>query len=83
MSKAFDEADIVQFCVRELAAILDLPPERIATNVRLARLGLDSAMSVRLMLGLEEYLGIELAPEEFFQLASVEAIARHLARPAP
>jgi acyl carrier protein len=73
------EADIRRWCTREVAQILEIAPEQIDPGVTFARLGLDSANSVQLIMSLEEHLGIELDPEMVFDYPTIAALARQLA----
>ena len=59
--------------------MLDVPVERIEPNAKFARLGLDSAMLVYLLAGLEEWLGIEINPDVGFEYPTINELARHLA----
>jgi acyl carrier protein len=73
------EADIRRWCTAEVARILEIAPEQIDQDVKFARLGLDSANSVQLIMALEEHLGIELDPEMVFDYPTITALARRLA----
>jgi acyl carrier protein len=44
-----------------------------------ARLGLDSANSVFLIVELEDWLGLELTPDLLFEYPTIGELARHLA----
>jgi acyl carrier protein len=44
-----------------------------------ARLGLDSANSVFLIVELEDWLGLELTPDLLFEHPTIGELARHLA----
>lgn len=76
------EAAIRDRCVEYLAVTLGLSNEEIEPDVNFARLGLDSANSVYLIVELEEWLGIELTSEVIFEYPSIAELARHLARRA-
>jgi acyl carrier protein len=73
------EAEITAWCVAHLAAALRQPAEKIESQTKFARLGVDSAMAVYLVGELEEWLGRELAPELAFEYPTIAALARHLA----
>lgn len=73
------EAEITAWCVAHLAKALRRPGEKIDPQIKFARLGVDSAMTVYLVLELEEWLGRELAPEVTFEYPSIAQLARHLA----
>jgi acyl carrier protein len=73
------EAAIRDWCVRYLAQTLDLCDQEIQPDVTFARLGLDSANSVYLVVELEEWLGLELTPELLFEHPTISDLARYLA----
>src|SRR5438067_494327 len=76
---AVAEADIRQCCTRFLAASLKRPAELIDPNTTFARLGVDSATSVFLLLELEERLGVELPPDIVFDYPTIARLARYIA----
>jgi acyl carrier protein len=77
------ESEIRDWCVKYLVRTLDPPELAIDPDANFARLGLDSANSVYLIVELEEWLGIELTPDLIFEHPTVTELARHLAgRPA-
>jgi acyl carrier protein len=78
-SEDASEAAIRDWCAKYLARTLDLPDEQIQPDVKFARLGLDSANSVYLIVELEEWLGLELTPELIFEHPTIADLARHLA----
>lgn len=65
--------------MQHLAQLLDIPAEQIGPDVKFARLGLDSANAVHLVLSLEEWVGIELDPEIVAEHPTVAALARAVA----
>jgi acyl carrier protein len=73
------EAAIQDWCVEYLARTLDLPDDAIDPKMTFARLGLDSANSVFLIVELEDWLGLELTPELVFEHPTICELARHLA----
>ena len=73
------EAAIRDWCVDYLARTLDLPDQSIDTEMTFARLGLDSANSVFLIVELEDWLGLELTPDLLFEHPTIGELARHLA----
>jgi acyl carrier protein len=73
------ESTIRDWCVKYLARTLDLPDGAIDPDVNFARLGLDSANSVYLIVELEEWLGIELTPDLVFEYPTIAELARYLA----
>lgn len=73
------EAAIRDWCVGYLARTLDLPGQMIDAEMTFARMGLDSANSVFLIVELEDWLGLELTPELLFEHPTIGELARHLA----
>ncbi|MDB5611693.1 MAG: hypothetical protein JWP25_8593 [Bradyrhizobium sp.] len=62
-----------------LAHVLRIPKDTIEANAKFTRLGLDSAMVVYLMMELEEKLGLELSPDDFYDYPTVNDLSRYLA----
>jgi acyl carrier protein len=77
-STSVTEAQIREWCTQELAQILGIAPNQIGHDVKFARLGLDSANAMQLILALEEHLGIELYPETVFDHPTIAELARQL-----
>jgi phthiocerol/phenolphthiocerol synthesis type-I polyketide synthase A len=73
------ESEIIDWCVAYLAKSLNLTPERIDSQAKFARLGMDSAASVFLVYDLEDWLGIDLSAEMLFEHQTPAALARYLA----
>jgi acyl carrier protein len=73
------EAAIRDWCVEYLARTLDLPDHTIDPEMTFARMGLDSANSVFFIVELEDWLGLELAPELLFEHPTIGELSRHLA----
>ncbi len=73
------ESAIRVWCVKYLARTLGLPEEAIDPEAKFARLGLDSANSVVLIVELEEWLGLELTPDLIFEHPTIAELARYLA----
>jgi acyl carrier protein len=73
------ESAIGDWCVEYLSRTLDVADQTIAPDVEFARLGLDSANSVYLVVELEEWLGIELTPNVIFEYPTIAKLARYLA----
>jgi acyl carrier protein len=71
--------EIRVFCTREVAQILGVPLDQVDPDVKLTRLGLDSANAVQLVLALEEHLGIELDPEMVCDHPTIATLAGQLA----
>ena len=73
------EAVLRDWCVEYLARTLDLPDHTIDPEMTFARLGLDSANSVFLIVELEDWLGLELTPDLLFEYPTIGELARYLA----
>jgi acyl carrier protein len=65
--------------VEYLARTLDVPERGIDPEMTFARLGLDSANSVFLIVELEDWLGLELTPDLLFEHPTICELARYLA----
>lgn len=74
------ETEIRDWCVRYLARTLDLPQDTVDPDVKFARLGLDSANSVYLIVEIEDWLGLELTPDLVFEHPTIAELARYLAK---
>jgi acyl carrier protein len=70
---------ISEFCIASLANVLRISKDSVETGTKFNRLGLDSAMVVYLMMDLEEGLGLELSPDDFYDHPTVDALSRYLA----
>jgi acyl carrier protein len=71
---------ISEFCVTSLANVLRIPKNSVGNDTKFTRLGLDSAMVVYLMMELEEKLGIELSPDDFYDYPTVNDLSNYLAQ---
>ena len=76
------EAAIRDWCVEYLTRTLDLPDQTLDAEMTFARMGLDSANSVFLIVELEDWLGLELTPDLVFEHPTISELARHLATQA-
>jgi acyl carrier protein len=74
-----DESAIRDWCVAYLAKSLNRSAELINSDAKFARLGVDSAASVFLLVDLEEWLNIDLPAETLVQHPTINKLARHLA----
>ena len=74
--------EISAYCVDQLADILRVPKESVDTRASFARLGLDSAMSIYLVMELEDKLGVELDNATLVDHPTVEALSAFLAEKA-
>jgi acyl carrier protein len=73
------QEEISGFCVDSLAKVLRIARDRIRTDTKFNRLGLDSAMVVYVMMELEEKLDLELSTDDFYDHPTVDALSRYLA----
>ena len=74
-----DASTIQSWCVEHAAQILNVSVGEIDANTDVDRFGLDSAMAVALIMELEEWLGVELAPELLFEYPTIAGLSQHLA----
>lgn len=74
------ESDIRAWCTAYLAKMLKRSVTHIDPNAKFARLGMDSVALASFVVGLEEWLRIELTPDVVFEHATIAGLARHLAR---
>lgn len=72
------EAEIRDWCTGYLATLLDISAARIDPNAKLARLGMDSALTVSFVLALEGWLKIEIDPELAFKYPTISQLAKFL-----
>jgi acyl carrier protein len=70
---------IAEFCIVSLANVLRIPKDSVKADTTFNRLGLDSAMVVSVMIDLEEKLGMELSPDDFYDYPTVNGLSRYLA----
>ena len=72
-------AEIRSWCINHIATILERGAAEIDPDVKFARLGLDSATIINLIIAAEEWLGIEVDPDSVYEYPSVNALSEHLA----
>jgi acyl carrier protein len=72
-------AEIRNWCINHIATMLERDAAEIDPNVKFARLGLDSATIINLIIAAEEWLGIEIDPDTVYEYPSVNALSEHLA----
>jgi acyl carrier protein len=71
--------EISELCVASLAHVLRIAKEKVKTDTKFSRIGLDSAMVVYVMLEIEEKLGLELSTDDFYDYPTVDQLSQHLA----
>ena len=74
------QQQIAEFCIVSLANVLRIARERVKTDTKFTRLGLDSAMVVYVMMELEEKLDLELSTDDFYDYPTVDALSHQLAQ---
>jgi len=77
--KIMTQQEISELCVASLAKVLRIAADKVKTDAKFSRLGLDSAMVVYVMLELEEKLGLELSTDDFYDYPTIDQLSRHLA----
>jgi acyl carrier protein len=73
------QQEISDLCTASLANVLRIAKDRVKTDTKFSRLGLDSAMVVYVMLEIEEKLGLELSTDDFYDYPTVDELSRYLA----
>jgi acyl carrier protein len=74
------QQEISELCVASLANVLRIARDRVKTDAKFSRIGLDSAMVVYVMLELEEKLGLELSTDDFYDYPTIDELSRYLAK---
>ena len=70
---------ISELCIVSLANVLRIARDRVKTDTKFSRLGLDSAMVVYVMMELEEKLDLELSTDDFYDYPTIDDLSRYLA----
>jgi acyl carrier protein len=73
------QQEIAALCTASLANVLRIAKDRVKTDTKFSRLGLDSAMVVYVMLEIEEKLGLELSTDDFYDYPTIDDLSRYLA----
>lgn len=73
------QQEISDLCIASLANVLRIATDRVKTDTKFSRLGLDSAMVVYVMLEIEEKLGLELSTDDFYDYPTIDDLSRYLA----
>ena len=74
------QQEISELCVASLANVLRIAKERVKTDTKFSRIGLDSAMVVYVMLEIEEKLGLELSTDDFYDYPTIDDLSLYLAK---
>lgn len=72
------QEQISELCVTALANVLRTAKDRIKTDTKFGRLGLNSAMVVYVMLEIEEKLDLELSTDDFYDYPTIDDLSRYL-----
>lgn len=78
-SFSIDADGLTNYCIDFVAALLERSPGEIDPNAKFSRIGFDSAMSVQLILALEELLGAEVSPDLIEAYPTIARLSAHLA----
>lgn len=73
------QQEISDVCTVSMANVLRIAKDRVKTDTKFSRLGLDSAMVVYVMLEIEEKLDLELSTDDFYDYPTIDDLSRHLA----
>jgi acyl carrier protein len=73
------QQEISDLCTASLANVLRIAKDRVKTDTKFSRLGLDSAMVVYVMLEIEEKLDLELSTDDFYDYPTIDDLSRYLA----
>jgi acyl carrier protein len=76
-------AEIERWIAGKVAARVKIDPREVDRGRPLTQLGIDSTEAVVLSGELQEWLGRRIPPTVAWDHPTIEALARHLARPAP
>ena len=74
------QQEISDLCAASLANVLRIARDRVKTDAKFSRLGLDSAMVVYVMLEIEEKLGLELSTDDFYDYPTIDELSLYLAK---
>ena len=74
------QQEISDLCTASLANVLRIAKDRVKTDTKFSRLGLDSAMVVYVMLEIEEKLNLELSTDDFYDYPTIDELSRYLAQ---
>lgn len=78
LPRAEARLELITSLAGEIAAILRLPPERIAPTQSVLELGMDSLMAVELSLALEKRFGVSVPPMLINENPSIDRIAERV-----
>jgi acyl carrier protein len=71
--------EISEFCVASVANVLRIAKDRVGTETKFSRLGLDSAMVIYVMMEIEEKLDLTLSTDDFDDHPTINELSRFLA----
>jgi acyl carrier protein len=73
------EGDIRDWCIAYVGRMVGDRSIPVGPEISFARMGLDSASSAYFIVELEDWLGVELAPEIVAEHPTIAELARHVA----
>lgn len=71
-----NERNIVEWCKKYIANILNSPDMSIDEDQDFSELGLDSSLAVSLLIEIEQLFGVEISTEELFDNPNIAAVAK-------
>ena len=74
------QQEISDLCAASLANVLRIARDRVKTDAKFSRLGLDSAMVVYVILEIEEKLDLELSTDDFYDYPTIDELSQYLAK---
>jgi acyl carrier protein len=75
----FGARELSDLCTGLVAEMLERSSDDVDVNSKFSRMGLDSAMSVQLIVAIEEEIGIELTPDVIGEHPTIARLSAYLA----
>jgi acyl carrier protein len=72
------ESDIRDWCLNYFSTTLEIPAAQIDPQTRFSHLGMDSASMLTFLVGLEEWLDIELDPDTALEHQTVAQLVKYV-----
>jgi acyl carrier protein len=73
------KADVAAWCLDYVSKTLEISREKIDPDTKLGRLGLDSALAMDFMIDLEDWAGVQINSEAFFDYPTIAALSEYVA----
>jgi len=73
------KAEIAAWCMDYVSKTLEIPRETVGLDTKFSHLGLDSAMATDFLIDLEEWVGVEINSEAFFDYPTIDALSDYVA----